>query len=122
MQLLGGAAVAYFLRDAVDVCVPLFSYVSEFGANALAFSLTCTVALFWEFGEFLSDQYLGTGVQLSLAETLADLFLGASAYLGLSLLLRPSRKLGRQVSSGAGGSDLTPGCSGRSTPSVLGKE
>lgn len=42
----------------------------------LLLSLTTTVAVFWEFGEFLSDQFLNTSLQPSIANTMQDQFLG----------------------------------------------
>jgi hypothetical protein len=38
--------------------------------------LTCAAALFWEFGEFIGDQYRGTYVQRGLGNTMRDLLLG----------------------------------------------
>jgi hypothetical protein len=43
---------------------------------ALLLSLTTTVAVFWEFAEFISDQLLGTQLQPSIANTMQDQFLG----------------------------------------------
>ena len=43
----------------------------------LAFTAACTVAVFWEFGEFASDLVLGTHIQHDVAETLWDLVFGA---------------------------------------------
>jgi hypothetical protein len=42
----------------------------------LLLSLTATVAVFWEFAEFLSDQLLDTNLQPSIANTMQDQFLG----------------------------------------------
>jgi hypothetical protein len=39
-------------------------------------SLTATVAVCWEFAEFLSDQFLDTNLQPSIANTMQDQFLG----------------------------------------------
>ena len=42
----------------------------------LLLSLTTTIAVFWEFAEFISDQMLGTHLQPSIANTMQDQFLG----------------------------------------------
>jgi hypothetical protein len=42
----------------------------------LLLSLTATAAVFWEFAEFISDQFLATHLQPSIANTLQDQFLG----------------------------------------------
>lgn len=42
----------------------------------LIVSLTATAAVFWEFTEFLIDQWLHTNVQVSLANTMQDQFMG----------------------------------------------
>ena len=42
----------------------------------LLLSLTSTVAVFWEFAEFISDQLLATNLQPSIANTMQDQSLG----------------------------------------------
>jgi hypothetical protein len=42
----------------------------------LILSLTATAAVFWEFGEFIGDRLLSTNIQVSLANTMQDQFLG----------------------------------------------
>lgn len=42
----------------------------------LLLSLTATVAVFWEFAEFISDLWLDTRLQPSIANTMQDQFLG----------------------------------------------
>jgi hypothetical protein len=43
---------------------------------ALIFSLTATATAFWEFAEFIGDQLLHTNIQISLANTMQDQFMG----------------------------------------------
>jgi len=43
---------------------------------ALILSLTATAAVFWEFAEFIGDQLFHTNIQVSLANTMQDQFLG----------------------------------------------
>ena len=42
----------------------------------LIFSLTATATVFWEFAEFIADQLLNTNIQISLANTMQDQFMG----------------------------------------------
>jgi len=42
----------------------------------LVFFLVTTAAVFWEFAEFLVDNFLGMNTQLSLSDTINDLFMG----------------------------------------------
>jgi len=42
----------------------------------LIFSLTAIATVFWEFAEFIGDQLLGTNIQISLANTMQDQFMG----------------------------------------------
>jgi hypothetical protein len=42
----------------------------------LMISLTATAAVFWEFAEFTGDQLFNTNIQISLANTMQDQFLG----------------------------------------------
>jgi hypothetical protein len=42
----------------------------------LIISLTATAAVFWEFAEFIGDRLLRTNIQISLANTMQDQFIG----------------------------------------------
>ena len=42
----------------------------------LTFSVTATATVFWEFAEFIGDQWLDTNIQISLANTMQDQFMG----------------------------------------------
>lgn len=94
MHFLGGAAAAYFFRYVASGSPAVVGAISRTGANLLAFGLACAIALAWEFGEFFSDEFLGTSVQISVANTMRDLIfgvLGASAFLvGGSLVSSPT--------------------------------
>jgi len=63
--------------------------------------LTTTVAVLWEFGEFIPDRIFGTNIQISLANTMQDLamgMLGASVILALrAYQLRAGRAELREV-------------------------
>ncbi|HEY9528950.1 MAG TPA: hypothetical protein VIR02_17810 [Anaerolineales bacterium] len=75
---LGGLSIAY-------TCAQILSYLETEKLTTtlhrgvflvLLLSLTATVAVFWEFAEFLSDQFLATTLQPSIANTMQDQFLG----------------------------------------------
>ena len=78
MHFLGGAAAAFFVRHASRVAGRLLGGPTQYALDLLAFGSTCAIALFWEFGEFASDQYFGTHIQRSLENTMRDLVLGVS--------------------------------------------
>lgn len=42
----------------------------------LSFSLAATSTVFWEFAEFIGDRLLDTNIQISLANTMQDQFMG----------------------------------------------
>jgi hypothetical protein len=42
----------------------------------LIFSLTATATVLWEFAEFIGDQFMNTNIQISLANTMQDQFMG----------------------------------------------
>lgn len=56
----------------------------------LIFSLTATTTVFWEFAEFIADQLLNTNIQISLANTMQDQFMGILG--GVTWMLIYARK------------------------------
>lgn len=87
LHFFGGLAIAYFASGALHAFAvrrlvlppdPLLRLL-------LLFALALTVAVFWEFAEFTADLALGTRCQLSLRDTLLDLFMGMLG--GLAFLL-----------------------------------
>lgn len=84
MHFLGGAAIAYFLWHAADLWKEWLGGPAPAARGLIVFCAATTVAVFWEFAEFSSGALLGAYSQLSLKETMADLFrgcLGAASYL-----------------------------------------
>src|SRR5277367_553122 len=75
-HLFGGLASAYFF----DVCIQNlrepFGSIHIYFRLALSFGLVGVIAIFWEFGEFLSDRFLGSHLNLGVPDTLGDLFFG----------------------------------------------
>jgi hypothetical protein len=52
----------------------------------LILSLTATAAVFWEFAEFIRDQLFDTNIQISLANTMQDQFLGVLGGMTVAFL------------------------------------
>lgn len=78
LHFLGGLSIAYFVAGAFNVLSheSVKSSRSKLLELVLVVSLTATVAVFWEFGEFASDLVLGTYLQGGLVDTMQDLMLG----------------------------------------------
>jgi hypothetical protein len=85
LHFLGGAAIAYFFCRVLLLPSHRFRF-PNWMPYLLAFTCACTVALFWEFFEFASDQFLGTTVQQGLLETMLDLCFGVIG-AAISLLI-----------------------------------
>jgi hypothetical protein len=86
MHFLGGASIAYFVSRcfaALPASVVMLRWRAA--AEALvAFCVTATSAVIWEFLEWFADRYLGTNAQKGLSDTLLDLAMGlagGAAYL-----------------------------------------
>ena len=76
---LGGLSIAYsatkiirYLEQQRVLVNPLNNVVFP----VVLVSLTATAAVFWEFAEFSMDLLLSTNVQISLANTMQDQFMG----------------------------------------------
>ena len=98
MHFAGGFAIAFFVSKCFQI-LPR-DYVKRSRVNILEIlligSLTASVAVFWEFGEFLFDQFFGTNIQVSLANTIQDLVMGL--FGALTVIFIRSRKLRISVS------------------------
>jgi hypothetical protein len=87
VHFLGGAAIAFFLFHAIE-CFPTFiGRITAPSHYLFSFTSACTVGLFWEFGELLSDVFLHTHIQHDLHETLSDLIADASGTTSSLVLL-----------------------------------
>ena|SRR5215216_2344289 len=74
----GGLSIAYASALMVSYMekerlIPIQNKVISF---VLILSVTATVAVFWEFAEFLGDTFLNMNLQGSIANTMQDQFLG----------------------------------------------
>ena len=76
VHFLGGAAATFFIRYAAANAGRVVGKPTQSFLDLLAFGLTCAVAVFWELGEFIADQYFGGNVQLGLGNTMRDLSIG----------------------------------------------
>lgn len=86
----GGLAIAYFLYQCIGICSAYTGGLRPQVRLLLTFTASCTVALFWEFGEFASDIFRGTHIQHHVSETLYDLIfgtLGATLTVGLIIIV-----------------------------------
>ena len=78
MHFVGGIAMAFFISRCFrqlprDVVRSSRLVVLE---AVLIASMTTTIAVLWEFAEFSLDQFVGSNVQVGLANTMQDLALG----------------------------------------------
>ena len=91
MHFLGGCAMAYFLAGALRTFQnrALLRAPEPILRLVLIFALVGTIAVFWEFAEWISDHVFGTNCQMNdLDDTLLDQLMGlvgAAAYLLASL-------------------------------------
>ena len=94
MHFLGGFAMAYFLDGTLRICGDreMIQKPEPILRFALIFALVGTIAVFWEFAEWISDHLFGTNCQMNdLDDTLLDQLMGltgALAYLLAALLRR----------------------------------
>ena len=78
MHFLGGVVMAFFLHQAsINASrLGLIGPHHPMTHRLLVFTTTCTIALLWEFAEFILDQTLGTNSQPGIDDTMTDLFFG----------------------------------------------
>ena len=92
---LGGASMAFCAWHGIACFPALFGRMTAFAAYLLSFCSALTIGVFWEFIEQLSDKFRGTHIQLSVGETMGDLWAdatGASVALLLVLIVRAARR------------------------------
>ena len=87
----GGMAAAFFFRRAAVSASELLGELTAAGLDVLSFALTCSIAVFWEIGEFASDRILGGNVQRGLGNTMRDLMCGIAGGALYLLVRRVSR-------------------------------
>lgn len=94
MHYLGGLSMAYSLLLSLIFLQQhgLITHLDRVIELTLVFTLVATIAVLWEFSEFSIDQLLGTNVQISLQNTMQDLFmgiLGASTMIAYKIVKKP---------------------------------
>ena len=109
LHFLGGASISYFLLGLLALLPSLFADIPRWVHYLLAFTSSCTVAVFWEFAEFASDRFLGTSIQQSVSETVLDLVFGVAGALSTLLLIATFKGLVR----GRSGEAQQTGCTER---------
>jgi hypothetical protein len=83
-HFVGGTAIASTSAQILSYLEKekIIARLNRFIFLLLLFSLTATAAVFWEFAEFGLDQLLRSNVQISLANTMQDQFLGVCGGIG----------------------------------------
>jgi hypothetical protein len=85
MHFLGGLSIAYSVSSGLTylqekkILLPMDTFIHLL----LTITTTVTTAVLWEFLEFLTDQFYGTNIQISLANTMQDLFFGMAGAITL---------------------------------------
>lgn len=104
LHLAGGFAIAFFCSGAIVVLHrhELIAVRNRLVQLLLTFALICTAAVFWEFAEWAADHTIGTHCQISLDDTMLDLFcgvLGGSVFI-LPAILRASGQESANIARG----------------------
>lgn len=75
---VGGLSIAYMSAQILSYLEKekIFTRLNKLVFLVLIFSLAATSTVFWEFAEFIGDQLLDTNIQVSLANTMRDQFMG----------------------------------------------
>ncbi len=78
MHFLGGLSIAYTVSSGLTYLQEkkILSPLDNFIYLLVTLTSTVTAAVLWEFLEFMTDQLYGTNIQISLANTMQDLFFG----------------------------------------------
>ena len=95
LHFSGGASIAFFMYHALGTFERVVGDLTRAGRNLFGYTLACTTGVFWEFGELLSDTFLGTRIQRSLRETMSDLVADATGAALALILIQLASKLRR---------------------------
>ena len=87
-HFMGGIAITYFYRSAIRNSRELVGETPHSIQVLLAFTLTGTTTILWEFYEKTLDTFLGTNKIRGLEDTLTDLFVGLMGALFFSWLYK----------------------------------
>jgi hypothetical protein len=78
-HFIGGLSIAYATAGILSYLEKEKTLTNPLNRSVfllLIFSLTAVAAVFWEFAEFIGDQLLDVNIQISLANTMQDQFMG----------------------------------------------
>jgi hypothetical protein len=118
MHLVGGFAIAYFFLCCWRAAIARGHAGRPTAAVTLAmiFALTCSAAVFWEFGEYLSDWMLSTHVQVDMDDTLSDMLFGILGGIPMAILgWRAARRTETETAEGGTAGSLPSNRRGRSS-------
>ncbi len=75
---IGGLSIAYTSVQILSYLEKekIITRLNRLISMVFILSLTATAAVFWEFAEFVGDRLFHTNIQVSLANTMQDQFLG----------------------------------------------
>jgi hypothetical protein len=71
---LGGAAMAFCMWQAVGLLTGLFGQPTRLARFMLSFCFALSVGVFWEFAEQIADAIHDSHIQISISETMKDLW------------------------------------------------
>jgi hypothetical protein len=96
MHFLGGAAMAWFFSGVYRAMPRPAARSSRVVLLELVWigSLTTTMAVLWEFAEFLWDRAYGTNMQVDLPNTMQDMAVGMAGALFVMALRARQMRLG----------------------------
>lgn len=92
MHILGGAAMAWFLRAVVlhPRAEARLGRNTHLGRGLMLVGLTCIVAVLWECAEWSANEFLGTHINIDLADSLADILFGLAGATVTAARRQPS--------------------------------
>lgn len=78
MHFIGGVAICYFFWQSTKVehADQFLGIHTKFSLFILLIASTATATVLWEFLEWISDTYFGGDAQVSITDTMGDMFLG----------------------------------------------
>jgi len=95
---VGGFSIAFCFSATLTILFGrgLLSGIDRIVQTVLIFTMTATVALFWELAEYVFDNFFSTRIQTGLEDTLSDMAFGVLGGL-VFLLLRRFRRMGSSL-------------------------
>ena len=75
-HFVGGIAISYFLFEALVNIEAAVGQIPSIIRSVFVFTCVGTIAGFWEFYEFIYDHLFGTNTQISISDTMSDMFFG----------------------------------------------